>query len=378
MPDSERENPMKRQTLIAVMAVVALLLTAGAGSLMAADTPDWMFHDLVAADFVAQHVQVPPADDVMIIDARPKKAKYDKGHIPGAVSIPDTEFDKHVDKLPTDKNTLLIYYCGGVECKLSHKSAKKAEALGYTNVKVFAKGFPGWMAVKGHYAEVAAEYLADQLAGGQPLLLVDARPKQNKYDKGHIPGSVSIPDTRFEDFKGMLPSDKSFPIVFYCGGIKCKLSHKSADKAIAMGYTNVKVFAQGYPKWVALYGEGTTAVASIQAGDYEGSIAVDTFKEIVAERPDSVYLIDVRDPDEFAKGSLKTAFNIPVDKLEAKLPELAADKPIIYICGTGARSGEAYYMTRDMRPEIKDVYYLESELTVNADGSFSITPPKEG
>jgi rhodanese-related sulfurtransferase len=369
---------MKLRNLLAMIAAVALLIPAGAGSLAAADTPDWMFHDIVEADFVAQYVQVPPADNVMIIDARPKRAKYDQGHIPGAVSIPDLEFDEHVDKLPADKDTLLIYYCGGLKCKLSHKSARKAEALGYTNVKVFAKGFPGWMAVEGNYAAVAADYVAGKLAAGDPMLLVDSRPKQAKYDKGHIPGSVSIPDTRFDDFAGMLPADKDFPILFYCGGLKCKLSYKSAKKAMDMGYTNVKVFAEGYPKWVAMYGEGTTAVASLQAGEEEGSIDIESFKEIVTQRPDSVYLIDVRDPDEFAAGSLKTAKNIPVDMLEDKLPALSADKPIIYICGTGARSGEAYYMTRDLRPEIEEVYYLESELTINDDGSFTIIPPKSG
>jgi rhodanese-related sulfurtransferase len=369
---------MKLRNLVVMIAALALLIPAGAGSLAAADTPDWMFHDIVEADFVAQHVKVPPAADVMIIDSRPKQAKYDKGHIPGAVSIPDTSFDEHVAELPADKGTLLIFYCGGLQCKLSHKSAKKAEALGYTNVKVFAEGFPGWMAAAGNYAEVPAEYVAQKLAGGEPILLVDARPKQAKYDKGHIPGSVSIPDTRFDDLKGMLPADKDFPIVFYCGGTKCKLSHKSAKKAMDLGYTNVKVFADGYPKWVALYGEGAAAVAAVKGGAEEGSIDIETFKEIVTQRPDSVYLIDVRDPDEFATGSLKTARNIPVDTLEDKLPELAADKPIIYVCGTGARSGEAYYMTRDLRPEIKEVYYLESELTVNKDGSFSINPPTSG
>jgi len=51
--------------------------------------------------------------DVMIIDARPKRAKYDKGHIPMAVNIPDTQFDKMTAKLPADKNALLIFYCGG-------------------------------------------------------------------------------------------------------------------------------------------------------------------------------------------------------------------------------------------------------------------------
>ncbi len=369
---------MKLRNLVVMIAALALLIPAGAGSLAAADTPDWMFHDIVDADFVAQHVKVPPAADVMIIDSRPKQAMYDKGHIPGAVSIPDTSFDDHVAELPADKGTLLIFYCGGLQCKLSHKSAKKAEALGYTNVKVFAEGFPGWMAAAGNYAEVPAEYVAQKLAAGEPMLLVDARPKQAKYDKGHIPGSVSIPDTRFDDFKGMLPTDKGFPIVYYCGGLKCKLSHKSAQKAMELGYTDVKVFAEGYPKWVALYGEGTTALASLQAGEEEGSIDIESFKEIVTQRPESVYLIDVRDPDEFAAGNLKTSRNIPVDQLEAKLPALPADKPIIYVCGTGARSGEAYYMTRDLRPEIKEVYYLESELTMNKDGSFSIKPPTSG
>ena len=71
----------------------------------------------------------------MIIDSRPA-AQYD-GHIPGAINIPDSQFDKLVDKLPADKATLLLFYCGGLECMLSHNSAFKAEKLGYTNVKVY-------------------------------------------------------------------------------------------------------------------------------------------------------------------------------------------------------------------------------------------------
>jgi rhodanese-related sulfurtransferase len=40
-------------------------------------------------------------------------AKYDQGHIPMAVSIPDSKFDKMTAQLPKDKNALLIFYCGG-------------------------------------------------------------------------------------------------------------------------------------------------------------------------------------------------------------------------------------------------------------------------
>ena len=74
---------------------------------------DWKFHAIADVDFVKGYVQVPPRKDVTIIDSRPKRAKYDKGHIPGAVSIADSQFAKMTDQLPKDKDQLLIFYCGG-------------------------------------------------------------------------------------------------------------------------------------------------------------------------------------------------------------------------------------------------------------------------
>ncbi|MCB2148694.1 MAG: rhodanese-like domain-containing protein [Deltaproteobacteria bacterium] len=336
------------------------------------------FHDIVDMAFVAGHVTIPMAENVMLIDARPYKPKYIQGHIPMAVSIPDSQFDKMTDKLPADKNSLLIFYCGGLKCKLSHKSAMKAEKLGYTNVKVFADGYPVWMADKAHYPAVSAEWVKSQIDKGADMVLVDSRPKKAKYDKGHIPSAISIPDTYFDDQKDQLPSDKNKLLVFYCGGLKCKLSHKSAAKAIDMGYTNVKVFADGYPAWVAYAGKASTATVAataIKGGVEEGSIDHAEFRRIVTENPESIYLVDVRDADEFKKGSLKTAVNIPVDNLEEKIKTLPADRPIVFICGTGARSGESFYMVQDVRPELKNVFYLDGEMSFNKDGSFDLKKP---
>jgi rhodanese-related sulfurtransferase len=176
-----------------------------------------------------------------------------------------------------------------------------------------------------------------------------------------------------------LPGEKDKLLVFYCGGLHCKLSHKSAAKAIAMGYTKVKVFAAGYPAWKkAGGGAGAQAAAAptqIKGGSEEGSIDITEFKEIISNRPDSVMLIDVRDADEFKKGSFKTAVNIPVDTLEGKIKSLPADKPIVFVCGTGARSGESYYMLQDLRPELKEVFYLEAELIFNSDGTYTLKEP---
>jgi rhodanese-related sulfurtransferase len=211
------------------------------------------------------------------------------------------------------------------------------------------------------------------------VVLIDSRPKRAKYDKGHIPGAISIPDTYFDKQKEQLPEDKGKLVVFYCGGLHCKLSHKSAAKAIAMGYTKVKVFAAGYPAWKKAGGaagaQAAAAPTQLKAGSEEGSIDIAQFKEIVANRPDSVMLIDVRDADEFKKGSFKTAVNIPVDTLEGKIKSLPVDKPIVFVCGTGARSGESYYMLQDLRPELKNVFYLEAELVFNSDGTYTLKEP---
>ena len=361
--------------------ILSLLLLGNVQDLSAAETkqtPEWFFHDIVDVDFVQQHIQVPMSEDVMIIDARPFKPKYIKGHIPMAVSIPNTKFDQMVDQLPQNKDALLIFYCGGLKCKLSHKSAQKAEALGYRNVKVFAEGYPAYVKVPGNYPEVSVEWLKKQIDDNADMVLVDSRPKRKKFDKGHIPNAISVPDMYFDKEKDKLPTEKDKLLVFYCGGFKCKLSHKSAKKALAMGYTNVKVFSAGYPAWKTSYGDAPVAKAKaidVKAGEEEGSIDLEYFKTVVNKTPEAVHLIDVRDADEFATGSIKTAVNIPVDDLEAKIATLPVDKPIVFICGTGARSGESFYMVQDLRPEMKNVYYLDAEMTINKDGSFTVSKP---
>lgn len=49
----------------------------------------------------------------LIIDSRPKKKKYDTGHIPGALSLPFSQMVKMTGLLPQDKMALVIFYCQG-------------------------------------------------------------------------------------------------------------------------------------------------------------------------------------------------------------------------------------------------------------------------
>ncbi|CAB1062195.1 hypothetical protein D1BOALGB6SA_6971 [Olavius sp. associated proteobacterium Delta 1] len=70
---------------------------------------------------------------------------------------------------------------------------------------------------QGNYAAVSIEYVAQQYEANQ-MVIVDSRPKRAKFDKGHIPSAISLPDTQFDKLKGKLPADKATPLVFYCGG----------------------------------------------------------------------------------------------------------------------------------------------------------------
>ena len=50
-------------------------------------------------------------------------------------------------------------------------------------------------------------------------------------------------------------------------------------------------------------------------------------------------VVDVRTPEEFAKGSLPGARNVPMDKVDEKMRDIKKDKPLIVVCATGNRAG---------------------------------------
>ncbi len=83
---------------------------------------------------------------------------------------------------------------------------------------MFEDGFPVWKKDAGTYDAIEVSHLKSKLDSGVDWVLIDSRPKKPKYDKGHIPGAISIPDRKFDAFKDSLPQDKNRTLVFYCGG----------------------------------------------------------------------------------------------------------------------------------------------------------------
>lgn len=77
------------------------------------------------------------------VDANGDKTRKDVGFIPGAVLLSDYETFA-ASELPADKKQSLVFYCANEQCGASHEAAKKAVALGYTDVKVLPAGIMGW------------------------------------------------------------------------------------------------------------------------------------------------------------------------------------------------------------------------------------------
>lgn len=97
-------------------------------------------------------------------------------------------------------------------------------------------------------ATVSIDQLDTQLAKHE-CIPVDANGQQTRKKLGVIPGAVLLTDS--ETFTASeLPTDKAKALVFYCANTSCGASEEAARKAIAAGFTNVKVLPDGIAGWV--------------------------------------------------------------------------------------------------------------------------------
>lgn len=82
-----------------------------------------------------------------LIDVRRRDA-YDKGHIPGAVSVPWQEVESSAEEKLLDglkPKQIVIVYCADTACSSAFLSAGKiADKLGVVNIGVYGGGLNEW------------------------------------------------------------------------------------------------------------------------------------------------------------------------------------------------------------------------------------------
>lgn len=313
----------------------------------------------------------PEKGNYFLYDSRPLP-RFQEGAIPTAINLPYPAFDKQVDKLPRDKNALIIFYCAGPTCNMSPGSADKARKLGYTNVKVYKDGMPAWL--EKNYGALSVQFLKEAwIDKGIPHVLLDVRPP-NAAAKGFVKGAVSFPAKQAVKLVKKLDIKKNAPIMVYDqkGG---KDGETVAKTLIKSGFKKVMLLTGGFNSWQAATFDVArgklAATASYTPKPRPGEINLDEFKKYAAELPANVMIIDVRNPAEGKAGMLKTAKLIPLDEIKDHVAEIPKDKLIVTQCNTGVLAEMAYHTLKDLG--YTNVKFLNAKMQFDKKGGYTIT-----
>ena len=93
------------------------------------------------------------------------------------------------------------------------------------------------------------------------------------------------------------------------------------------------------------YGQGMDAKAGSSKSLKFAEMSGETLDKIMSDKKEkeNYFVIDVREPDEYAEGHVSYAINISVNEIEKRINEISdlKDKNVVVICQTGNRSGHA-------------------------------------
>jgi rhodanese-related sulfurtransferase len=227
---------------------------------------------------------------------------------------------------------------------MSPLAARKAEKLGYKNVKVFHAGLPEWkkagrivtsnIAAIENYNKTEASYI-----------LIDLRPAKD-VEQGHIPNAVAMADGGLDKMKEQFPTHMAAPIVLYNQDGAVASAEDAFKKVSGWGYKQVSVLSGGFAGWEKA-GKQTAKGPAESKIKYvrklqPGEIDIVAFKEMVIKPPAGTFILDVRTPKEATDGLLPNAVNIPMEQLEQRLPEVPKGKNLLVHCSTGIRAEMAY------------------------------------
>ena len=82
-------------------------------------------------------------DEIVVVDVRPRH-EYEVSHIKNARSLPKSDLQKELDKIPKDKK--IVAYCRGPLCVMADDVIELLKQQGYDAARL-EKGFPDWVAL---------------------------------------------------------------------------------------------------------------------------------------------------------------------------------------------------------------------------------------
>jgi rhodanese-related sulfurtransferase/glyoxylase-like metal-dependent hydrolase (beta-lactamase superfamily II) len=199
----------------------------------------------------------------------------------------------------------------------------------------FPRGFPGIPRYYAHMRDMnqAGPRLRSSIAPPPPLspdafqqaansaTIIDTR-LPAEYNAAHIRDSIGIP---FRDVFGVWAGwliELGTPLLFVANAHLAG----AVDECLLVGHENFAGHLEGgVPAWEDA-GLPTVTTPCIPPAEAHRLVL------------DDVFVLDVREPDEYAGGRIGGAKHVPLGDLAARVAEVPSDRPVLVYCGAGQRS----------------------------------------
>ena len=287
--------------------------------------------------------------EIALFDVR-EHGQYGEGHLFFAVPLPYSRLELDASRLAPRKSVrVVVYDDDGVA--VAPTAAQRLAALGYTDVHVLQGGAQAWQAAgfvlfagvnlpsktfgelvehACHTPRVSATELAAMIERKENVVVLDGRPV-SEFQKMNIPTAICCPNGELAYRVRQLVPDESTRIIINCAGRTRSII--GAQTLINLGIRN-PVFAlengtQGWYLQDFTLEHGNTRHYGEPAGQDEMRVAAqnlarrfevpvvdaDTVRGWARDAQRSLFLCDVRTPEEFAAGSLPGAQHTPGGQL---------------------------------------------------------------
>ena len=291
--------------------------------------------------------------EVALIDVREEGVFSREGHILLASNVPLSHLEMRVSPLLPRKSVRIVVCDAGAADDLARKAADRLGAMGYTQVSRLEGGTKAWAQAGfrlytgvyvpskafGEYVlhedkppEVTAAELHAWQQGGRDLVVLDSRPI-DEYRRNSIPGAIDCPSAELVYRAYDLLRSPETVVVVNCGGRTRSII--GAQALINAGLENrVYALKDGTQGWhLAGYtlehgrtaeaplpsaaGAGRSRAAAARVAKRFGVRSIDKteLERLRADANRTVYLLDVRSPEEFAAGHLAGSHSAPGGQL---------------------------------------------------------------
>ena len=283
------------------------------------------------------------------IDVR-ERGEFARAQIAGTSPVNRGALEIRLPVMVPDRRVPVVLCCD--DGRRSTMAAETLASMGYTDIRTLAGGLDEWqrqglpvrsgwgvhgkeygerVAHGGNVTHLSAVELAGRRRGGEDVVVVDVRTRE-EYLRGHVPETYHIPGGNLLVDAPRLPLAEDTTLVVSCAGRTRGIL--GAQLLYDNGFTNVYALENGVMGWFLAGGDIATgpgkevprpvspgrstrireATDALASHERIRRRARDDFRAVY-ESGETVYLLDVRLPEEYETGHIPGSVSLPLGQM---------------------------------------------------------------